>query len=237
MPYRLPIDARRVLHVLVSISVLLCVASFATQIARIVFGHSRIFGLVHLLNVDAENNWPSWWSASLLLVSAVLLGLIAAAELRRRGRYRRHWFALSLIFAWLSFDEASEWHEGFIEPLQLALDPPPIFFFAWVIPGMGLVAVLALLYWGFMRALPRATARLFHLSALVFLTGALGVEMIGGWYYSRPGPPDLIYVAITHVEEILEMLGVSTFVYALLVHIRSEQLEILVRPAETDRVA
>lgn len=210
-------------------SIALCVGSYVTQYLKIQHGHSRIYGFVPFLNVDIEHNFSSWWSFSMLLVVALLLGVIGGAEWSRTGRYRHHWIALALVFSWLSFDEASEWHERFMAPVAEVLDPPRLFHFAWVIPGMVFVGVLGVLYFGFLRALPAASARWFCFSALVYLSGALGAEMIGGWYHSYHGK-DILYVTLTHIEELLEMLGLSIFIYALLTHMRAERLEIRVGP-------
>jgi hypothetical protein len=229
MALKLRLAPERILMAVLFGSIGLCVASYVTQYLKIKHGHSYIYGFVPFFNVDIEHNFSSWWSFSLLLIVAILLGVIAGADWVRAGRYRYHWAALALVFSWLSFDEATEWHERFIAPVAEALDPPRLFTFAWVIPGLVFVGVLGALYFSFLRALPAATARWFYLGALIYLSGALGMEMIGGWYYSH-FKVDMVYVTLTHIEELLEMLGLSIFIYALLTHMRTERLEIGVGP-------
>jgi len=71
-------------------------------------------------------------------------------------------------------------------------------------------------------ALPKQTLRHFILSAIIFLLGAVGMEMFTGWYISHQNLEGLdidrmptIFVLYT-IEELLEMLGVGYFIYSLL---------------------
>lgn len=55
----------------------------------------------------------------------------------------------------------------------------------------------------------------------MFVGGALGMEMVGGQYADSFGGGTPVYMAITSIEESLEMFGIVVFVYALLTYIRS----------------
>lgn len=94
-----------------------------------------------------------------------------------------------------------------------------------VVPGRVfslLVLLLAVTYWRFLLHLPFRSRMLFLTSAVVYVGGALGMEMVGGWYAQNYGSGNLSYVAIATLEETLEMLGVVIFIYALLRYLAAE---------------
>src|SRR3982751_4790319 len=74
--------------------------------------------VVRLVWLDGECNIPSWFSSCLLLVCALLLALIAAAQRQRPKAWFGHWLALALIFGFLSLDETAQLHELSIAPIR-----------------------------------------------------------------------------------------------------------------------
>jgi hypothetical protein len=64
--------------------------------------------------------------------------------------------------------------------------------------------------------------------------GALGMEMVCGYYADAVGQRNLIYGLLASVEEILEMVGVIVFIYALLSYIGSylENIDLRVKIVE-----
>ena len=121
-----------------------------------------------------------------------------------------------MIFVYVSLDEAGRLHELAIEPLREHLGASGLFYWAWVIPAMFVIPVLAVAYLRFLIALPRPTRRLFVLAATLFLTGALGLEMLGGPWVETHGLHSPVYVVFWTMEETLEMSAVAIFTYALL---------------------
>jgi hypothetical protein len=74
------------------------------------------------------------------------------------------------------------------------------------------------------------------ISAFVYLSEAIGMEMVGGWYFDRHnGQKDIIYGIITNFEESLEMIGLVIFLYALLNYVESVPYEIVIRLGATGR--
>jgi hypothetical protein len=61
---------------------------------------------------------------------------------------------------------------------------------------------------------------LFVLAAALYVGGALGTEMVEAVYVEAHGRGTLAREAICCVEELLEMLGVVVFAYALLDYLR-----------------
>ena len=81
--------------------------------------------------------------------------------------------------------------------------------------------VIGLAYLKFVWALPGRTRLHFIMAGVIFLTGALGVEMLGAREADLYGYDTVIYCFLYSVEEMLEMLGVVLFIYALLSYLCS----------------
>jgi hypothetical protein len=174
------------------------------------------YTFTQLSNVDGEQNIPALYSWSALVVCSILLAIITYAKKVARNRYVLHWGALSIIFLYISLDEALSLHEKTMEPLRSALKVSGFLYFTWVIPGAIFVIICLLSFMPFIIHLPKKTRRLFLLSGSIFVTGALGIEMVGGYYVSSYGQENMIYQIIVTIEEFLEMLGVIVFIYGLL---------------------
>jgi hypothetical protein len=157
----------------------------------------------------------------MLLTCSFFLFIIASAK-RKDGKSYICWLGLSVIFLFLSIDESLMIHEGIMEKLRTVLNTSGYLYFAWVIPyGIGLIAFL-LAYIKFLFNLPHKTRLLFIISGFVYVSGAIGLEMIGGRYYELYGDQSLSVVILSTIEEILEMAGTVLFIYALTLYIDSE---------------
>ena len=173
-----------------------------------------------LFFVDHESNIPTMYSVLTLLSCSLILGFIANAKRVNRGAYIHYWMTLSIIFLFLSIDEFASLHEKLIEPLQIRLNASGFLHSTWVIPGAAFVLICLLIFTRFLSHLPAQTRGLFLLAGSLYVSGTLGVEMIGGYYSSLMNDRnDIIYTVIVTVEESLEMLGVAVFIYSLLHYI------------------
>jgi len=197
-----------------------CVAALAaghlvTAAVHQGLGYDRQLGLRPLLNLNGEANLPAWFSAALLLAAAAVLAVIWRTTPRGPGSGRRHWAVLAAVFAFLSADEAAEIHE-MLNPLREHFGGGGLLYWAWVVPyGIaGLVFVAA--YARFLTRLPARTARLFVVSGVLYVGGALVLEMAGGVAMHRVGRGTLPVVVVYTLEELAEMSAVVLFIYALL---------------------
>jgi hypothetical protein len=145
-----------------------------------------------------------------------LLSTIALIQASKRKPYFRHWQLLAVIFLYLSLDEAVAIHEKWSNPVKSLLSTDGLFYHAWVIPAILFVSVFLMLYLRFLAHLPPKTRRLFKISSIIYITGAIGFEMISGALINSGGTKGLAYILCTHVEEGLELLGLSIFLYGLL---------------------
>ena len=195
-------------------------------------------GVLVRLDLDRENNIPTWFSSVLLAGAAILLFFIARARSALGDRLAPYWLGLALVFLYLSVDETASLHEAAVGPLQRTLNATGALYAAWVIPAMVMVPIFVGIYLRFLWALPRRTAVLFLLAGAIYVGGALGLEMIG-WHHRYPlhalNPTDwkasktMTYAVINHAEEFMEMTGIIIFVYALLSYVRANRLAMVVR--------
>jgi hypothetical protein len=211
-----------------TVAFLLILASIGGQLMTYLAGHGRIYGLVWLFNLDREGNIPIAFSTLLLLFAALLLAVIAVLKRQQIGSRVLHWAILSFGFLFMAADEAFYFHERLITPVKKLLGDHNlgVFYFAWVIPGIALVFVLALLFLRFLLRLPAKTRLTFLMAATVYIGGAIGCELIGGRFAELHGQANLTYAMITTVEESLEMAGVIIFIWALLVYIADNYKEV-----------
>ncbi len=171
--------------------------------------------LMDTFDVDAERSLPTFYSFYALQACTLLLWAIAHITKISHGKFLRHWQLLSLIFLYLSLDEALSFHERSIGTLQGLLHTEGFLHFAWVIPATFLLVIFLLGYAKFILALPQSTRRLFLIAGSTFVGGALGMEMVGGKILSMQ-LPRMAYILALTCEELLEMLGIVIFLYALL---------------------
>ena len=104
------------------------------------------------------------------------------------------------------------------------MTPQGYLLWLWVIPYGFAVLVLAAVYLRFLVRLSRTTRYYFILAALLFLGGAIGVDMLQGReaYLNIGSDKTILYCVLYSVEEFLEMIGVAVFIYALLKNLADE---------------
>jgi len=168
-------------------------------------------GFKRLLDLNTERNLPTWFSSTILLTAAALLGGIAADRARR---HRKSWRFLAIVFVGLSLDETASLHEMSNAPLRAMLHAGPAFFFPWIILGLLLAAIVLIAEWPLLLALPRRTSAAFVVAGAIYVTGAAGFEAIAAPLYANHIHP-VAQAALVTIEETLEMVGVALFIVAL----------------------
>ncbi len=217
--------------VLGAVALFLVLGSTAGQLTVYLTGHERVYGLVRLFNVGTELNLPAFFSTFILVFAALLLAVITVLEKKRQASHVSHWAMLAFGFLFMAVDEAVTLHEMMVEPTRTLLGDGNLgaFYFAWVIPGIVLVLVLGLYFLKFLLHLPAKTRFTFLMAAIIYLSGAIGLELIGGRYAELHGTHNLAYNMISTVEESLEMAGVIIFIWALLAYIAGNYKEVRFR--------
>ncbi len=219
--FTIPISPQKVIFVLASIALLLILISVMVDITE-QFNTWKLpmWGLRQKVDLDREANIPTFFSAMLLVISATLTAIIAFFKRRRKEPYRLQWSLLSLIFLFLAIDETSVLHEllgkNLLSPLKLA----GVFSYNWVVLGIVFVSVLGIIYLKFILDLPKIHKKRFASSMFIFFLGALGIEMLAGWYFDTFPNSWLADLVLTSVEESIEMIGVILMIHFLLNYIK-----------------
>ena len=213
---------RRMRWVLFGIVIFLSFAHAIGSAFTYYTGHDQVFGLIPQFALGLENNFPTWFSSLLHLIAATLLFVITAEERSHRGRHLREWRFLGFVFLGLSIDEAASLHEMLDRPTKLLVENRGALYYAWVIPAIIFVGVLAIAYRQWLRALPERTRRLSIFAAFLFVGGAVGFEMLESLHMASGGAFTSHHMkAMMLVEETMEMCGVVVWIFAL-----SEYLQI-----------
>lgn len=238
--FKLPFSRR-------NLALVLMLAVFALVAASVSVNYIQIYGIapeselvakaVKKLDLDSEaNNLPTWFQSSLLLLCSFVLMTVAVIRKRIGAGDVGFWLFLGAVFTYLSADESVSIHEQVSVPLRSLIHAHGIFFFAWVIPALLVVAAISLLSMKTLFRLSAPTRNLMIASGILFVSGAVGLEMVGGSYYEinidATGIPDMTYVLFTTAEEFFEMSGLVLFVFTLLRFVEEECLSVAGREAE-----
>ncbi len=223
---RLLINPRKVLIWLISVVLALaalhaCATYALTTATPMPEGAFR--EVLLLFDMDQELSIPTWYAQTLLFVAASLMFLIGIAKRSAGQSYYKHWMALGCIFVYLSIDEGVSIHEILSVPLRGLLDASGgLLYFSWVAAGMIFVGCLGIIYFKFWLRLPPRTRILFLISAAIYIGGAIGVEMIGGFYFANHYI-DYNYSLLVMSEESMEKIGAALLVYTLLDYMKNLQ--------------
>jgi hypothetical protein len=167
------------------------------------------------LDVDMESSYYTWLSTCALFVTA-FMAFRRADYIGKGGPYFRQWVGVGVLFVYLSADEAQSIHEKLGSLGAMMVNPTGYFFLSWTVPGMILVAIVSLALISMVIALPPYARWMSIASGAVFLSGAVGLEMIGGNLMEIYGFDSVPYALETSAEEALEGLGVLMFLWTLI---------------------
>jgi hypothetical protein len=226
---------RRIVLALSAMVTLLTLANVGVLWIKFRWQHDSLYGLTPLFDFNREGNLPAFYSACALLFAAVLLLVIAGHAWERDDRWRRHWTWLGIIFVFLAVDEAAELHGLLSLPIRQLAHTSNVLFFAWVVPYAALTLLFAVTYLRFFWALPGHLRTWLGVAGVIYVTGALGFEVLAGAIVSSHGGVEgggleVWQHAVSYtVEELMEMTGVLIAIHALLQHIMAERIAIAVR--------
>lgn len=218
----LHLPVRRIALTIWLLSLIILACGYTRDITVIMLGaRNWDFGW-HLFWLDGEANLPAWYSSILLFMASALLFL----QFRHRANGRRDygWLILSLGFLLMSADEGAQLHD-LISPIAKAwFDTRDLFAFGWVLFIGPLAIAIALYFIPFLLRLPLGTRALFILAGVLYVGGAVGMEMIGGRLMTNTGWGSPYYIIGALIEESLELIGITLFLTTLLRHMARERL-------------
>lgn len=220
---KVEICPKKIFNQLLYIIIILFFANVIGIVSQFYFDFDNKYyrGLILFFNFNVERNIPTLYSSFTFIIVSILLLFIASTH-KRMGSSYLPWSGLAVVFLFLSIDEIVSIHERFTVPVRGLLNTSGFLFYAWVIPyGIALV-VFVIIHLKFLMSLPKKIRILFIVSGAIFVTGAIGFEMLGGRHHDLYGDEDLIYSLLYTGEEFLEMLGIAIMIYALLLYIASQ---------------
>lgn len=121
----------------------------------------------------------------------------------------------------MAFDEAAQLHEKLNYAVKQIVAVEGYLFYAWVVPVGTFAILLFLSYISFLKRIPFAVSKVICLGGFLYISGALGMEMIAGNMASiDPHAKGAMAwrIAMT-LEEALEMSGVIFFASAIITYI------------------
>lgn len=176
--------------------------------------------IVEEFNLDEEGNFPSLYSALLLLSCSFLLKIISEIKKRESDRYTFYWQSLAIIFLCLCLDELLSLHEAVITPLKRVFGFNGFLNNAWVVPAGILLVLFIFFFLKFFLSLPTPIKISVLLAGFLYIGGAMGMEMISGKYSDLYGEENFNYEILVTIEESLEMFGIVALVNILLAYLK-----------------
>jgi hypothetical protein len=209
------ISPRRVLTMLLSVIGVLLFADILSIIWMFGFEGDPVFTLIKLFHFGKEGNIPTLFSSFQLLGVSLLLWFVGVTQ-KSKALSFLPWFFLAAIFLFIAVDEVAQMHEKLIDPVRRTLGLSGLFYFAWVVPYGIAVVVFVIAFSRFLIRLPKQTSRMFIMSGAIYVSGALGIEMLGASYFQSYGAQNVPYSMFQTCEELLEMVGIALFAYSIL---------------------
>jgi hypothetical protein len=218
----LKIDPKKVAIAFLSVVAVLTVINSVLLFFYFYLDDDELYGLIDYFDFDIEGNVPTLYSAFAVLLCSALLALIARVNWHQPDGKRWYWLGLSILFLFLALDEGTAIHEMIGSYLEDYFDATGSFYFLWVLPYGIATLVLGITFLRFVWNLPPDTRRRFIIAGSVFLGGALGVEIFGAREAEEYGVETITYCVLYTIEEVMEMVGIIIFMYALLSYLADE---------------
>jgi len=212
---------------LIVLSIVVC-AGVTVEFLGSAYSLSTDSGIVPLFSMSYEGNVPTFYSAVILSLAAVLLGFSGIAAKKAQEKFVAHWWILALGFTYIAIDEVFSIHEMAGGFLKLS----GVLYFSWVVPAAFVVLVVGLSYLRFLQHLPRRTAFRFLIAGAMYVGGAVVMELPLGFWTEKHGSHNLGYGLIDAVEESLEMLAINLFNLWLVDHLASKNVTLRFSPSE-----
>ena len=210
-----------VLRVLLVISAVLVAMYLLGLFLRFGLGHDYALGFVPMFDLNREQNVPTLFS-SMLLISA---GALCVFTSRLASRWRWQWYFMALVFVVLGIDETFGLHE----PLFFVLRGNRSESTAELADKLGgvqwsdlyvwiMISIILLLawYWPLIRHVGRKVLSIAIWSAIIYLLGVIGIDNV---LVTENEVPMIFYLLLSVIEEVCEFVGVSLFIYAVLVYL------------------
>jgi len=168
-----------------------------------------------LFYLNEESNIPTYFSGLNLFFASIITFCLGSRSDMSIKTTPMFWRILSIIFIFLSFDEVAMFHERIYRVTVLFTEyfNTPL---VWYIPySLLTLVVIFFLLKNFLR-LDFQSQLYIGLSALIFLTGAIGMEHVSNNCASllKINCSNFLLFMLSSVEETFEMISICLFNYA-----------------------
>lgn len=179
----------------------------------------------YLLKLGEENNIPTWYSSSQLLLVALALSALAIRDTRATPFRSLALIAAPALFFVLSLDETAMIHERIGVWLQTVGVGTDLRTTSWMFVFAPLVAVLGLISawacWPYVRGRSK-TLLLLAAGVALYGASAVGLEFVANFV----GEGSLWQKGLGFAEEYGEMLAVTLLLWGCLDILRSQSIRI-----------
>jgi hypothetical protein len=184
---------------------------------------SRLFSFADKVTV------PTWYSSTLMLFCALLLGAIAYDSHTQGDRYSRYWAFFAIVFLALSLDEVAAIHDRLRFVIRYVWQSKLLRYGLYLLTAALISSVLWICR-KFFAQLPSQTRWQFGIGSLFYVSSII-IDRFdkriwrGQDLYTVAHAPGLFTV----VDELLELVGLVVFIYALLAYIGRTIKELQIR--------
>jgi len=213
---QLTLNTQKIIKFLLTITLLLILIHSIILVIYYIIGNPSEFDFIRMFDLDMERNVPTLFSSLLFAISAFLFYLLAKASPYIDSNNAKYWKGLSFIFIFLSVDESAKIHEQLGDYTEQFIEATGYLHYPWVILYTLFVLIIGIIYLRFFLKMPKKTFYSFMFSATIFLTGAIGFELLGANESSQHGTTTILYSVFYTIEESLEMFGLIYLIYILL---------------------
>lgn len=182
-------------------------------------GVSDEFALVSLVHLDQEQNVPTFFSTMLLLFCGGCVLALGSQINAERLRLEPLSVLVASVFLFLAVDEFASIHERVAGTINSQLGEQSTIPHIWLVPYAILAIPVGAVMLLWMSKLPRRTQISLVLSLGIAVAGGFGMETIAAvLHVFAPSLMDasLLEIALSTIEEVLEMIGFSAFGLILL---------------------
>ncbi|SFZ97915.1 hypothetical protein MNB_SV-5-1266 [hydrothermal vent metagenome] len=223
---KITLKSNKIIQFLSTIAIILILLNTMMLIGYFYIDNPKEFDFVQMVDLDQEANLPTLFSSALLLISAFLFYLLSKKSQILQDTSHLYWLGLSIVFVFLGFDESAKIHETLGDWTEQYVDASGYIHYPWVISYSIFVVILGFFYLRFFLKMERKVFWSFMKSAAIFLTGAIGFELLGANEASLHGSDTMLYCYYYTIEESLEMFGVIYLIGILLKLLDGNKIQI-----------
>ncbi len=177
--------------------------------------------LTNRFDFDDEASIPTWFSQLLFLILASLAGVTAYIERKKKKSYWV-WLTIAIVATLGSIDEVSTVHESGLQGIHLIFfdeNTPTLLANAWIVILPVVLTFCVIFAFRASKVLPQKTLKLFILAVGIYLTGAVGVDIV-----TSSVTIESLYVKhglLVALEEAMELIGLSLAIYTTAEYLRA----------------